>query len=102
MAEFVRVCRADEVPEGRAVAREVDGLRVAVFNDGGRFVALQGRCPHANGPMGLGWVEDGEAVCPLHRWRFRLRDGRCTSMRGQSLHRFECEVREDGLVWVAV
>jgi nitrite reductase/ring-hydroxylating ferredoxin subunit len=51
--------------------------------------------------MGQGWIEDGEAVCPLHRWHFRLATGRCTTVRGQSLHRFRCEVR-DGAVWVEV
>ncbi len=101
MGEFQPVCRVEEVEEGRALAVEVEGLRIAIFNDEGRFVALQGRCPHANGPMGHGWVEDGEAVCPLHRWRFRLDSGRCTTVRGHTLHRFGCEVR-DGEVWVAI
>ncbi len=101
MAEFVEVCGVDEVAEGRALAVEVEGLRIAIFNDAGTFHALLGRCPHANGPMGHGWVEDGEAVCPLHRWRYRLKDGRCTTVRGYALGRFPCEVR-DRRVWVAV
>ena len=101
MAKFVAVCRVEEVADGRGLPVEVDGLRLAVFNDGGRFHALLGRCPHAGGSMGLGWVEDGEAVCPLHRWRFKLSSGRCTTTPGQSLHRFRCEVRE-GQVWVEV
>lgn len=101
MPVFVPACRAEAVVEGRGLALEVQGVRVAVFNDGGRFHALSGRCPHANGPMGHGWIEDGEAICPLHRWRFRLADGRCTTTRGHSLHAFPCEVR-DGEVWVAV
>jgi nitrite reductase/ring-hydroxylating ferredoxin subunit len=37
----------------------------------------------------------------LHRWRFRVKDGRCTTMVGQSIHRFRCEVRGDE-VWVEV
>jgi nitrite reductase (NADH) small subunit len=98
---FVAVCRLEEVPEGRGLSAEVDGLRIAVFKDGGQVFALSGRCPHENGSMGHGWVEEGEAVCPLHRWRFRLASGRCTTVRGASLHRFACEVRE-GQVWVAV
>lgn len=101
MARFVAVCRVEEVAEGRARAAEVDGLPVAIFNDGGRFHALLGRCPHAGGVMGGGWVEDGEAVCPLHRWRFKLSSGRCTTGGGASLHRFRCEVRADE-VWVEV
>lgn len=95
MAAFVAVCRVEEVAEGRGLPVDVDGLRVAVFRYEGHFHALLGRCPHANGALGLGWIEDGEVVCPLHRWRFRLDTGRCTTVRGESVHRFRCEVRGD-------
>lgn len=101
MAEFRVVCRADEVPEGRGFGVEVEDLRIAVFRAEGAYHALLARCPHANGPIDLGWIEDGEAVCPLHHWRFDLRSGRCTSVRGESIHRFECEERA-GEIWVAV
>jgi nitrite reductase/ring-hydroxylating ferredoxin subunit len=101
MSRFVAVCRVEEVAEGRGKPVEVEGLRIAVFNQDGAIFALTGRCPHANGALGLGWIEDGEAVCPLHHWRFKLATGRCTSVRGQSLHRFRCEVRDDE-VWVEV
>ena len=101
MAKFVAACRVGDVPRGRGLPVEVDGLRVAIFEDGGRFHALIGRCPHANGSLGRGRVEEGEVICPLHRWRFRLADGRCTNVRGQSVHRFRCEVRGDE-VWVEV
>ena len=101
MGQFVEVCGADEVAEGRGRSVEVDGLWIAVFLDEGRYHALLGRCPHASGVMGYGWIEEGEAVCPLHRWRFKLSTGRCTTMPGQSLHKFRCEVRE-GRVWVEV
>lgn len=101
MGNFVSVCRIEDVVEGRGLPVEVDGLRIAIFNDGGQFHALLGRCPHANGSIGLGWIEDGEAVCPLHHWRFKLTTGRCTSVRGESVHRFACVVR-DGEVWVEV
>ena len=77
MAEWVAVCRLDEIREGRGVSREADGVRVAIFRDG------------------------GEVVCPLHRWRFRLADGRCTTVRGNSVHRFRCEARGED-VWVEV
>ncbi|WP_422926214.1 Rieske (2Fe-2S) protein [Singulisphaera sp. PoT] len=101
MAEFVKVCKDEEVVEGRGLAVEVEGLRIAIFKHDGEIHALFGRCPHANGSMGMGWIEEGEAVCPLHRWRFKLSSGRCTTVRGESLHRFRSEVR-DGDVWVEV
>ena len=95
MASFRAVCRVSDVVEGRGLPIEVENLRIAVFNDGGQIYALLGRCPHANGSLGLGWIEDGEVVCPLHHWRFRLDTGRCSTIRGESVHRFRCEVRGD-------
>jgi nitrite reductase/ring-hydroxylating ferredoxin subunit len=101
MAQWVAVCRVDEIREGRGVSRDAAGLRLAIFRVGAGVVALSGRCPHTGGPLGLGWIEEGEAICPLHRWRFKLADGRCTTMRGHSVHRFRCEVRGEE-VWVQV
>jgi nitrite reductase (NADH) small subunit len=101
MADWVAVCRYDEIPTGRGRICEVVGLRLAVFRSEETIIALMDRCPHAGGSLGQGWIEEGEVVCPLHRWRFRLGDGRCSTMRGQGVHRFAVEIRQDQ-VWVLV
>ena len=101
MAQWVAVCRLDEVKDGAGSSLDAMGLRIAVFRAGANVVALSGICPHSGGSLGHGWVEEGEVVCPLHRWRFKLANGRCTTVRGMSVHRFPCEVR-DGEVWVAI
>ncbi|MFI5455062.1 MAG: Rieske (2Fe-2S) protein [Isosphaerales bacterium] len=101
MAEWVAVCRLNEVPVGRGRSLDAAGMRLAVFRVGDDLVALSGRCPHSGGSLGHGWIEGCEVVCPLHQWRFKLADGRCTTVRGQGVHRFRCEVRGDE-VWVEV
>ena len=65
MARWVSVCRVDEVAEGKGRALEASGVRLAVFRQGGELIALSGRCPHSGGPLGFGWIEDAEVVCPL-------------------------------------
>jgi NAD(P)H-dependent nitrite reductase small subunit len=101
MAEWVSVCRDQDIPEGRGRPFEVSGLRVAIFRVSGSVTALSDRCPHAGGSLGQGWIEEGEVVCPLHRWRFKLSDGRCSTIRGERVHRFEAEVR-NGQVWIRI
>ncbi|WP_165230341.1 Rieske (2Fe-2S) protein [Aquisphaera insulae] len=101
MAEWHAACAGDELDEGRPAFREVAGLRLALLRCGEGIVALSDRCPHAGGSLAAGWMEGGELVCPLHRWRFRVSDGRCTTIRGQSVHRFPAERRGDE-VWVLV
>jgi nitrite reductase (NADH) small subunit len=101
MAQWLAVCRVEELGEGRGRSLDVSGVRLAVFRQGDDLIALSGRCPHSGGSLGHGWIEEGEVVCPLHHWRFRLADGRCTTIRGESVHKFRCEVREE-MVWVEV
>ena len=50
-----------EVTEGRGLALEVQGVRLAVFYVDGQLDILEGRCPHANAPLGRGWL-DGSFV----------------------------------------
>jgi nitrite reductase (NADH) small subunit len=101
MPRWMAVCRADEVSEEKGRSLDISGVRLALFRQGDDLIALSGRCPHSGGSLGHGWIQEGEVVCPLHHWRFRLADGRCTTIRGESVHKFRCEVRED-LVWVEV
>jgi NAD(P)H-dependent nitrite reductase small subunit len=101
VADWVYVCPLDDLDAGRGRTCEVAGLRVAIFRVGESIIALSDRCPHEGGSLSEGWIEDGEVVCPLHHWRFKLSDGRCTTMRGQGVYRFLTEVR-DHIVWVRV
>jgi nitrite reductase/ring-hydroxylating ferredoxin subunit len=98
---FVRACALAQLEEGRPLGVEIQGLRIALVRQGETVHALASRCPHSGGPLDLGWIEDHELVCPLHHWRFRPRDGRCTTVRGEWVSTFPCELRGDD-VWVAV
>jgi nitrite reductase (NADH) small subunit/3-phenylpropionate/trans-cinnamate dioxygenase ferredoxin subunit len=75
MAEFVRVCRADEVPQGEGKTVIVGKLLIAVFRCGDEFRAIDDSCPHMGASLSAGYVEDGIVTCPWHAWRFRLADG---------------------------
>ncbi len=97
--KLVFACSIDAIGERPVASVEVEGRAIALIRDGESFHALSGRCPHAGGNLGRGWLEDGEVVCPLHRWRFRLIDGKCTTVRGEWARVYRCEQR-DGVVWL--
>ncbi|WP_152050366.1 Rieske (2Fe-2S) protein [Tautonia marina] len=100
MRRSVAVCRFEDVPEGRGRVVRLEDRVIAVFRDGDRIVALDDRCPHAGASLGNGWIEEGAVVCPLHRWRFSLIDGRCLGVEGgEGVPRLPVEVRE-GWVWL--
>jgi nitrite reductase/ring-hydroxylating ferredoxin subunit len=73
------VADISEVPPGRAIARDVAGRRLALFNVDGTYYALDDACPHSGGPLSEGDVErdpeGDQVVCPWHGATFRLRDG---------------------------
>ena len=55
-------------------------------------------CPHAGGLMANGYIDiTGNIVCPLHRYKFSLKNGRNTSGEGFYMKTFPVEVREEGI-----
>ncbi len=94
---WIPLARLEDLPDGRACLILLGETRLAVVRRGEAASVFGDRCPHAGGSLGVGWVEGDELVCPLHRWRFRLRDGRCTDVGGHEAHRYASRVH-DGMV----
>jgi nitrite reductase/ring-hydroxylating ferredoxin subunit len=65
---------------------------------GGRVLACAHKCPHAGGAMADGFVDAlGNIVCPLHRYKFSLQNGRNTSGEGYYLKTHPVQLRENGV-----
>jgi nitrite reductase (NADH) small subunit/3-phenylpropionate/trans-cinnamate dioxygenase ferredoxin subunit len=75
MAEFQTVCPITDLIEGQGKTVEVGGKLIALFQDQGRFYAIDDVCPHMGASLGEGYLEGGIVTCPWHGWRFRLADG---------------------------
>jgi len=67
---FVRACRVDDIPEGRARTVCLAGERVAIFRYDGRVSAVSNVCRHQNGPLGEGKIVDGCITCPWHGYQY--------------------------------
>lgn len=96
---WAHCCSLAELVEGKGRALEVEGVRLAIFKVEGEIFILGGTCPHANAPLGRGWLEDGCVVCPLHRWKFSLATGACRTEPGHPVQKFPARVDESGEVW---
>jgi nitrite reductase/ring-hydroxylating ferredoxin subunit len=72
---WTSLCELADLTEGLGRYVEVDGFQLAVFLSAGRIAVLDNSCPHAGGNLAAGHVEEGCAVCPSHRWAFRLDNG---------------------------
>ncbi len=76
MAEWVRLCAAQEAPKsGEVMEAEANGVAICLANVDGRLAALDNICPHRQGPLGGGWLEGEAVVCPWHSWAFNTTTG---------------------------
>jgi nitrite reductase (NADH) small subunit len=76
MANWVRVCRFEDIPQLGARVIHRAGGDIAVFRNAENEVfALADRCPHKGGPLSQGIVFGRSVACPLHGWNIHLADG---------------------------
>jgi 3-phenylpropionate/trans-cinnamate dioxygenase ferredoxin subunit len=77
---------------------EVNGKKISLgkFNDS--VFAFAYKCPHAGGLLADGFIDSmGNVVCPLHRYRFDIKNGRNVTGEGYYLKHWPVELREDGV-----
>lgn len=71
-------------------------ITVALYQD--KIFACAQKCPHAGGLLADGYIDaTGNIVCPIHRYKYSLNNGRNVSGEGYYLVRFDVEAREDGI-----
>src|SRR2546425_491663 len=75
MAKMIKVAETKDLPPGKAAAFDVEGLRIAVFNVGGNYYAIDDTCSHEGGPLCEGEVNDLKVTCPWHAADFDLKTG---------------------------
>lgn len=71
---------ADEIPEGKTKAYQIDNHGIVVSNCDGEFYAIDDRCTHDNGPLGEGELFGCQIICPRHGARFDMKTGRATAL----------------------
>ena len=77
---------------------KIAGKTICVALHGGNLLACTYKCPHAGGNLAEGFLDAaGNLVCPLHRYKFSLYNGRNTSGEGYFLTTFPIEIRKDGV-----
>jgi nitrite reductase/ring-hydroxylating ferredoxin subunit len=77
---------------------EVAGKTICIALHNGGVLACTKKCPHAGGILADGFVDhQGNIVCPLHRYKFSLHNGRNVSGEGYYLKTFPIEIRKEGV-----
>lgn len=84
-------------PNGIAVA-EVKGRKICIAKWKEEYFAIAYKCPHAGGILADGYIDHtGNIICPLHRYKYSLLNGRNTSGEGFYLKHWKVELKDDGV-----
>ena len=98
MGKFVKVATKPEIADQSGKLVEIGDKRIALFNLGGRFYALDDVCPHADGPLSEGSIEGEDVECPWHGSRFNIKTGEVTvSPAVESVARYNVRMTGDDI-----
>ncbi|MCC7079335.1 MAG: Rieske (2Fe-2S) protein [Burkholderiales bacterium] len=93
MSEWTRLGSVADFGETITLV-ELGRSKIAVARMQDELFAFDGLCPHLAGPMHRAELDGTVVTCPLHGWRFDVRDG------GRELHDYRplrvFEVRIEG------
>src|SRR2546421_10008196 len=65
---------------------------ISLARHAGQYFAFAHKCPHASGFLAEGWLDAlGNVVCPLHRYKYSLKNGRNVSGEGYYLKNWPVE-----------
>lgn len=77
---------------------DVKGKIICIAKYNNRLFACTQKCPHAGGILADGHVDVlGNLVCPLHKYKFSLKNGRNVSGEGYFLKIFQAKETDDGI-----
>jgi nitrite reductase/ring-hydroxylating ferredoxin subunit len=91
------VATTEELRPGDRKFVEINGIEVTVLNVNGEIYAIRNFCPHMEGPVGRGLVENEGCEtptidCPFHGWSFDLETGEVSFGNSKRLTTFDTEV----------
>lgn len=102
---WIKIAESEaEIPFNANGLAEVDagGKTICIGRHEAKLFAFARKCPHASGLMAEGWIDGmGNVVCPLHRYKFCMANGRNVSGEGYYLKHWLVELRANG-VWVHI
>jgi 3-phenylpropionate/trans-cinnamate dioxygenase ferredoxin component len=71
-----KVCKTLDIAKTTMKGFTVKEKQILVANIDGTFFAVDALCPHMNGYLPSGKLENGEVVCPVHRARYDVKTGK--------------------------
>ena len=89
--------KKDSIPVGELM--EISkGPKIIIFNNGKKYFAVSGICPHAKWPLELGTVKGKTLTCGGHGWEFNITNGECITNPGRNLKKYNILEENDEII----
>ena len=98
MANFVKVCKANEVRDGCGKSIEIDGKAVGVFNIDGKYYAINDVCGHRGGALAEGELDGKNGIFPWHGWRYNVTTGENELLPSLPTQKYDVKIEEDDVL----
>ncbi len=77
---------------------DIKGKKICIAKLNTDVFAFAYKCPHAGGFLAEGYIDAaGNVVCPLHRYKYNIKDGRNTSGEGYYLKHWPVRINDTGI-----
>ena len=77
---------------------DLNGKNICLGKFKDNLFAFAFKCPHAGGNLSEGYIDAlGNIVCPLHRYKYSMENGRNVSGEGYYLKHWPVQIKEDGV-----
>ena len=96
---WFKAAKFSDIEEGKSQVVNTGTKELVLFKMEGRIYAMDNTCPHRGGPLGEGYVENGEVTCPWHAWVFDVKTGICQTMPDTKQTTFPVKI-ESGDIFV--
>jgi len=84
--------------ENNIAVVEINDKKICIGKHKEILFAFAYKCPHAGGFLAQGYIDVlGNVVCPQHRYKYNMQNGRNVSGEGYFLKTWPVEIREDGI-----
>jgi nitrite reductase (NADH) small subunit/3-phenylpropionate/trans-cinnamate dioxygenase ferredoxin subunit len=97
MSEFIKVAKVSDIAPGKSKVVELNGRQVVIFNQNGKYAAIDNFCPHKGAPLNEGVFMGTMVICPWHSWTFDLGSGNCITNPRVKVSCFEVKVENEEL-----
>ena len=84
--------------ENNLLIVEVNNKKITLAKYKNKLFACTHLCPHASGVLADGYIDViGNIVCPVHRYKFNLLNGRNTTGEGYYLKTYPVKINDAGI-----